>query len=94
MEQTSVPVPDVSVMDVALEEEAMEIVSSFAGCFLPSVFDDGGNARLGILDNVDVFEFSFVALLFDFSFFFLLQMKMITFIIENAIWCFDNELKY
>ena len=72
MEQTSVPVPDVSVMDVALEEEAMERVSSFAGCFLLSVVDDGGNARLGILDNADVFEFSFVALLFDFSFFFLL----------------------
>ena len=72
MEQTSVPVPDVSVTEVALEEEAIESVSSFAVCFLLNNVDDGGKARLGILDNVDVFELSFEGLVFDLSFFFLL----------------------
>ena len=74
VEQTSVPVPDVSVIEVALEEEAIESVSSFAICFLLKGVDDGGKARLGILDNVDAFElFSFVVLLFTLSIFFLLQ---------------------
>ena len=61
-----------SVTEVALEEEAIESVSSFAVCFLLNNVDDGGKARLGILDNVDVFELSFEGLVFDLSIFFLL----------------------
>ena len=72
MEQTSVPVPDVSVTEVALEEEAMERVSSFAAGFLLNVVDGGGKARLGIFVCVDAFVLSFVAFFFAFSFFFLL----------------------
>ena len=73
MEQTSVPVPDVSVTEVALEEEAMERVSSFAAGFLLKLVDGGGNALFGRFVCVVDFVFSFTAFFFAFSFFFLLQ---------------------
>ena len=68
-----------SVTEVALEEEAIESVSSFAVCFLLNNVEVGGKARLGIVDNADVFELSFEGLVFDLSFFFLLYKILLIF---------------